>query len=76
MNTKRAEPRWLSQRLDMTMHADQIRPHGVNLGLRDQGVLESALVMAYNLWQYDPDAVIQLLAAAFGFALANKHALI
>lgn len=60
----------------MTMHADQIRQHGGNLGLRDQGLLESALVRAYNRWQYDPDADIQLLAAAYGFGLANNHAFI
>lgn len=76
MNTDRPEPRWLNQPLVMAMHADQIRQHGGDLGLRDQGMLESALTRAYNRWHYDTDADIHALAAAYGFGLANNHAFI
>ncbi len=56
-----------------TIHADQIRQHGGNPGLRDQGLLESALARAVHRWRYDPDVDIQNLAAAYGFGLTNNR---
>ena len=67
------EPRWLSQSVVLAVHADQIRAHGGTLGLRDQGLLESALDRPRNRFHYQPDADLYELAAAYGFALANNH---
>ena len=67
------EPRWLSQSVVLAIHADQIRAHGGTLGLRDQGLLESALDRPRNRFHYQPDADLYELAAAYGFALANNH---
>jgi len=37
------EPRWVSRVAVLALHTDQIRAHGGALGLRDRGLLESAL---------------------------------
>ncbi len=73
MSTERPELRWLIQPVVLAIHADQIRQHGGNLGLRDRGLLESALARAPNRWHYDSAADLQNLAATYGFGLANNH---
>jgi len=67
------EPRWLSQSVVLAIHADQIRAHGGTLGLRDRGLLESALARPRNRFHYQSDVELFELAAAYGFALANNH---
>ena|SRR5688572_27439210 len=58
------------------MHADQIREHGGQLGLRDPGLLESALARPQHVWAYEESADLQALAAEYGFGLAKNHAFI
>jgi death on curing protein len=67
------EPRWLTQAVVLAIHADQIRAHGGTLGLRDRGLLESALDRPRNRFHYQSDVGLHGLAAAYGFALANNH---
>jgi death on curing protein len=67
------EPRWLTQAVVLAIHADQIRAHGGTLGLRDRGLLESALDRPRNRFHYQSDVGLYGLAAAYGFALANNH---
>jgi death on curing protein len=67
------KPRWLSQSVVLAIHADQIRAHGGTLGLRDRGLLESALDRPRNRFHYQSDVGLYELAAAYGFALANNH---
>lgn len=57
----------------LAIHADQIRAHGGTPGLRDRGLLESALDRPRNRFNYQPDAGLHALAAAYGFALARNH---
>ena len=57
----------------LAIHADQIRAHGGTPGLRDRGLLESALDRPRNRFHYQPDAGLHALAAAYGFALARNH---
>lgn len=53
-------------------HDEQIRVHGGGLGIRDEGLLESALARAQNLVGYgNPDAAD--LAAAYAFGMARNH---
>lgn len=68
-----SEPRWLTQSVVLAVHADQIRAHGGTLGLRDRGLLESALDRPRNRFHYQSDVGLHHLAASCGFALANKH---
>jgi len=67
------EPRWLSPAHILTIHSDQIQSHGGSLGLRDRGLLESALERPRNRFHYDPDADLPALAAAYGSGLSSDH---
>ena len=67
------EPRWPSRVQILTIHSDQIQAHGGSLGLRDRGLLESALERPRNRFLYDPEADLAALAAAYGFGLSSDH---
>lgn len=67
------EPRWLSLVQVLSIHSDQIQAHGGSLGLRDRGLLESALERPRNRFLYDPEADLAALAAAYGFGLSSNH---
>ena len=67
------EPRWLTLTVALAVHADQIREHGGTPGLRDRGLLESALARAPNLHRYQPQADLCALASAYGFGIARDH---
>ena len=67
------EPRWLSFVHILAIHSDQIQAHGGSLGLRDRGLLESALDRPRNRFGYEPDADLATLAAAYGYWLSSNH---
>jgi death-on-curing protein len=67
------EPRWLSATMIRTIHSSQVQEHGGSLGLRDQGLLDSALDRPRNRFHYAPEADLFDLAAAYGFGLARNH---
>lgn len=65
-------PRWLSERAVLAMHALQIAEHGGGEGVRDLGLLNSALARPLNLAAYgEPD--LPSLAAAYAFGIARNH---
>ena len=68
-----AEPLWLDRIIVETLHADQILEHGGGLGIRDEGLLESALARPQQEWQYEPDTDLATLAAAYAFGIAKNH---
>lgn len=55
------------------LHADQILEHGGRLGLRDVGLLESALTRAQQKWHYEPATDLATHAAAYAFGIAKNH---
>lgn len=66
-----SEPAWLGSELVVAIHDEQIRLFGGPAGLRDIGLLESALARAPNKWSYgetDPAA----LAATYAFGIARN----
>lgn len=67
------EPRWLALVHVLAIHSDQIKTHGGSAGLRDRGLLESALERPKNQLHYGSDPDLASLAAAYGFGLANNH---
>jgi death-on-curing protein len=67
------EPTWLDQVLLEVIHADQIAEHGGSLGIRDEGLLESALARPRNKLAYEPDTDVPALAAAYGYGIAKNH---
>lgn len=67
------EPRWLSMNVILAIHSDQVREHGGSLGVRDKGLLESALDRPRNRFHYQPESDPSELAAAYGFGIAKNH---
>jgi death on curing protein len=67
------EPRWLAVVHLLAIHSDQIQAHGGSLGLRDRGLLGSALERPQNRFHFEADADLSSLAAAYGFGMARNH---
>jgi death on curing protein len=64
--------RWVDRRALVLLHDESLAEHGGASGLRDEGLLESALARPLNLALYgSPD--IHALAAAYGVGLAKNH---
>ena len=67
--------RWIDRRLLVILHDESLAEHGGASGLRDAGLLESALARPLNLVAYgDPD--VADLAAAYAVGLAKNHAFV
>jgi death-on-curing protein len=69
------EPIWLSADLVLAIHDEQLRAFGGPPGLRDRGLLESALGRPLNKYGYGTND-LAALAAAYGFGLARNHAFV
>ena len=64
--------RWVGKRLLLILHDETLAAHGGASGLRDEGLLDSALARAPNLAAYGaPDAAD--LAAAYAAGLSQNH---
>jgi death-on-curing protein len=68
-------PTWVTYDQVMAMHSRQLRRFGGAPGLRDQGMLESALERPVNKWHYEQAGLAEL-AAAYAFGLAKNHAFV
>ena len=67
--------RFLSRRALELLHDESLAEHGGRPGLRDEGLLESALARPHQLLAYgEPD--LAALAAAYGFGLVRNHAFV
>jgi death-on-curing protein len=65
---------WIDKHETLTIHAQQIAEHGGSDGVRDEGLLESALARPQNLLAYSDDAPsLARLAAAYAFGIARNH---
>lgn len=67
-----SEPIWLSAELVIAFHDEQLREFGGPAGIRDRGMLESALGRPQNKWAYG-ETDMPALAAAYAFEIARKH---
>jgi len=67
--------RWVNRHALLLLHAESLAEHGGAAGLRDAGLLDSALARAQNLAVYGTPDYAQL-AAAYGFGLAKNHAIV
>lgn len=69
-----AEPVWVANNVVLEIHAIQLQIHGGMAGLRDEGLLSSALNRPRNLWAYSPDqADLPALATAYAHGIARNH---
>lgn len=70
-----SEPLWITYEQAIAIHSRQLRRFGGAPGLRDEGMLRSALERPINKRQYE-QASLPELAAAYAFGLAKKHAFV
>ena len=68
------EPIWVNLRVNKAFHDRQINEHGGLPGLRDEGLLLTALARPENAYHYsDAKPDIAEIAAAYGFRIAKNH---
>jgi len=64
---------WLEKALVLAVHDRQVAEHGGSAGVRDEGLLESALARPQQLHAYgDPAPDLADLAAALAYGLARN----
>ena len=64
--------RWLREDVVIAMHGEQIAEHGGSPGIRDAGLLSSALARPQNQVAYGKPSVFNL-AAAYAFGVIQNH---
>ncbi|MFL6202438.1 MAG: type II toxin-antitoxin system death-on-curing family toxin [Thermoanaerobaculia bacterium] len=70
------EPTWIRGDVVLAIHRRQLAEHGGGEGIRDRGLLESALARPQNLVAYaDPRTELDLamLAASYAWGLVRNH---
>ena len=68
--------RWVSKQALVLLHGESLATHGGLEGMRDEGLLESALMRPQNTVAYaDADSAPDdaALAASYGVAIARNH---
>ncbi|MGH8803902.1 MAG: type II toxin-antitoxin system death-on-curing family toxin [Polaromonas sp.] len=64
--------RWINKQALLLLHGESLAEHGGGEGLRDEGLLDSALARPLNLVAYgEPDAAA--LAASYAMGVAKNH---
>jgi death-on-curing protein len=66
------EPIWLDVEILIDLHAEQLALFGGPDGIRDQGMLESALGRPINKFTYR-ETDLAALTAAYAFGIARNH---
>jgi death-on-curing protein len=67
-----SEPAWLDLDIVLDFHAEQLALFGGLDGIRDLGLLQSALARPVNKFAYG-ETSLAALAAAYGFGIAKNH---
>jgi death-on-curing protein len=67
------EPVWLSRQAVLLLHAEGLAEHGGLDGVRDAGLLDSALARPRNRFAYDGETDPCRLAAAYAVGIARNH---
>lgn len=69
------EPLWITYEQAIAIHSRQLRRFGGAPGLRDEGMLRSALERPINKWTYEQLPLAER-AAAYAFGLARNRAFV
>ncbi len=70
------EPEWVAEEIVLLAHREQIAEHGGGDGVRDMGLLQSALARPQNAFRYNQVNSLAKLAACYGFGIAKNHAFV
>jgi death on curing protein len=66
------EPVWVRRDVVLAFHDRLLAEHGGAAGIRDEGLLDSALGKPQNLFAYGKPNLFEL-AASYGFGLVKNH---
>ena len=69
------EPVWITRAILEVIHDAQLREHGGSTGVRDEGLLDSAMNRPRNKYAYG-EQDLSVLAAAYAFGIAKNHAFV
>ena len=64
---------WIDIAVVLAVYDEQLAEHGGSPGVRDRGLLESALARPKNLDAYEPEADIAALAVAYAYGIVRNH---
>jgi len=68
------EPLWMEIADAVIAHDLELAAHGGSAGLRDAGLLDSALARPKNIWAYaESTPSLSVLAAAYAFGISSNH---
>ncbi len=67
------ETRWLTRQMVEAFHRESLARFGGADGVRDEGLLESALARPRNRAAYETDSTIFALAADYCFGIVRNH---
>lgn len=69
-----SEPVWIKNDVVLAIHRRQLAEHGGGEGVRDSGLLDSALSKPKNLYHYsNPEPDLAALAASYAYGIARNH---
>jgi len=69
-----SEPVWIEDSQALALHSQQISLFGGSLGVRDMGLLQSALARPKNIWAYtEKRPTLPVLAAAYAYGISSNH---
>jgi death on curing protein len=66
------EPTWIDLEVVLAVHDEQLSEHGGQPGVRDRGLLESALARPRNQFAYGETSAVRL-AASHAFGISRNH---
>ena len=70
-----SDRKWINRQVLLLLHDESLAEHGGAAGIRDEGLLDSALARPRNLALYEePD--VAGLAASYAVGLAKNHAFV
>ena len=67
-----SEPFWIDVDVVLAIHDEQLAEHGGQAGVRDRGLLESALARPRNQFAYG-ESSLPRLAASYAFGISRNH---
>jgi len=67
------QPKWLRKDVILAVHQKTLNEQGGLPGIRDEGLLESALARPVNIIHYTPESNLHELGAAYAYGIASNH---
>ena len=67
------EPKWILDDIVLAIHSMLLAEHGGGEGIRDKGLLSSALARPKQKFSYNSECHMSELAAAYSFGIARNH---